>query len=119
MRPEIQAGLETALQHGGETHTLGDVVRQIMDGKAQYWESEGAAIITEIHDTPRMRLVHFWLATGELKEVISLSTEVLRWAESIGCKEASLAGRRGWQKVLASEGWKPRLVLMGRSINGE
>ena len=116
MNPEHIAGLEKALVHSGGTHTLRDVAEQIERGKAQYWTEGNAAIVTEIREEPQMNVLHFWLATGELEEVIALSEKVIDWGRDMGCEGASLTGRKGWEKVLATRGWEPQLVLMGRKI---
>jgi len=118
IHPRFIAGLEDALAQGGGTHDLADVLQQLEDNEAQLWESENAVIVTEIHLTPRMRVLHFWLATGDLEEVIQLSNVALDWGVSKGCSMATLSGRRGWERVLASEGWKPRLSLMSRTLGG-
>ena len=110
------AGIETALAHGGETHTVGDVCNQILAGDAQLWEDEGALIITEIHHYPRKKICHYWLATGELDAVVRLSHKINEWAKEVGCESATLAGRKGWERVLASEGWTPMLTVMGREL---
>jgi hypothetical protein len=116
MSPELLAGLERALELGGCTHTLDDVWSQVESGDAQLWHDEGAVIITEVHDTPRMRVIHFWLASGELERVVQLSERALKWAGTQGCRQATLAGRRGWERVLAAAGWSPSLVLLSREI---
>ena len=117
MIPEARRkGLREALRRGGDTHTVEDVLAQIEAGEAQLHTWEDSVIVTEIHDTPRMRVCHFWLAAGKLDEVVSLSRIVLEWAKRQGCTRATMAGRRGWEMVLQSEGWKAELTLMGRAI---
>jgi hypothetical protein len=81
------------------------------------WTEGSAALVTEIVETPKMREIHFWLAAGELDEVTALSERVIVWARMNGCERATLAGRRGWERALASTAWKPELVLMGRDIS--
>lgn len=115
MTSEHQAGLEAALSHSGGTHTFADVAERIALGEAQIWEDGDALLVTEIVDKPRVRILHFWLATGELEQVKALSDRVIVWGKKQGCKRATLAGRKGWVKALAPE-WKPELVLMGRKI---
>jgi hypothetical protein len=110
------SGLARALSYAGGTHTLDDVADALERGDAQLHESEGAVIITEIQQYPQMRVCHFWLATGELEPVVALSRQVLEWAKEQGCTRATLSGRKGWVKVLASEGWAPMLTLMGREV---
>ena len=105
-----------ALERGGSTHSVEDVLAQVEAGEAQLHEWEDSVIVTEIHDAPRCRYVHLWLAAGKLEEVIPLSRIVLAWAKQMGCARATMAGRRGWEMVLQSEGWKAELTLMGRAI---
>lgn len=114
--PSLLADLDRALAYAGGTHTLGDVLRQILAGTAQLWEAEDAVIVTEVHDYPRMRVVHFWLAAGRLDAVVDLSHRVLNWAKGAGCARATLAGRKGWERVLAADGWEPMLIVMGRDV---
>lgn len=109
-------GLAKALEYAGGTHTIEDLLDQIKRGDAQLWTSENACIVTEVQDFPRKRVLHFWLAAGGLHPVIALSRDVLDWSKSIGCASATLTGRRGWEKVLASEGWSPMLYTMGREV---
>ena len=111
------AGIEKALEAGGGTHTVGDVVRQILAGDAQLWEDEDALIVTEINVYPRKALVHFWLATGELDAVVRLSHRVLEWAtDTMGCDGATLSGRKGWVKALKGEGWNEMVTVMERPL---
>jgi len=109
-------GLVEALEHAGGTHTIEDVLDQIRRGTAQIWTNEDACIVSEVHDYPRKRVLNFWLATGALPAVIALSREVLAWGKRNGCESATLTGRRGWEKVLATEGWSPMLSVMGREV---
>ena len=120
MNQEHIEGIKKALEHCGGTHSLQHVVDRLESGDAQYWEEGSAAIITELRETPNMRVLHFWLATGDLEDVILLSERIIEWGRYVGCQRATLAGRKGWEKVLARNGWSPELVLMGRDIsNGQ
>lgn len=109
-------GLEEALAYGGGTHTILDVLDQIQRGEAQIWANEEACIITEVHAYPRAKVLHFWLTTGALDAVLALEDEALAWGREQGCTSATLAGRRGWERVLASHGWAPALSYMRRGI---
>lgn len=105
-------GIERALREGGSTHTVEDVLRQIEAGKAQLWVRDNALIVTEIHETPRASILHFWLATGKMEPVLELHREVMEWGRTQGCDRATLTGRRGWLRVLAGLGWRETLALM-------
>jgi hypothetical protein len=114
---DIRRGLQNALAYGGDTHTVDDVLAQIEIGEARAWLEEDALIITEIQQYPRSKVIHFWLATGERDAVIVLSRTVLEWARKQGCDRATLAGRKGWLRVLADEGWEPQpLTFMQKDL---
>lgn len=113
---EHEAGIRKALANGGGTHGFEDVLQQIADGDAQLWLEQDAVIVTEIHQTPRKRVLHFWLATGELEAVIRLSDKAEGWGRSMGCTLSTIAGRKGWEKVLQKRGWFPMLTLMGKEL---
>lgn len=110
-------GIMAALGHGGGTHTLADLVDEIDAGRAQLWRTNDAVIVTEVNDTPQHKVLHFWIATGDLEEVIRLSEVAIEWGKSVGCTRATLAGRRGWVKALADHGWAEELTVMGREIS--
>jgi hypothetical protein len=115
-KAERRDGIEEALRLGGGTHTYQDVVDQLQMGEAYIFENEDGLIVVEVHDTPRKRVLHFWLATGNLDAVIALSYEAEAWGKTIGCEMATIAGRRGWERVLKSEGWSPLLSYMGKKL---
>lgn len=114
--PEAQDGLQAALDVAGNTHTLGDVMGMILTGRAQLWESEEAVIVSEVHESPRVKAVHLWLATGTIAGVTDLSEVVLEWAKSVGCTSATITGRKGWEKVGAPLGWRPLYSVLGREL---
>lgn len=109
-------GITKALAHGGGTYTLADVVDKIDAEHAQVWRDENAVIVTQINDTPQKRVLHFWLATGDLEDVIALSEVAIEWGRERGCTAATLSGRRGWVKALAGHGWSEQHTVMGREI---
>lgn len=108
--------LERALALDGGGYTLGDVQVLIQQEMVQLWEAPDAVLITEVHDLPRFRSIHFWLAAGELESVIELSHQALKWARLIGCTRATLAGRKGWERVLADEGWTFGMTVLSKEL---
>ena len=114
--PEAQAGLQLALDVAGGTHTLGDVTRMILEGRAQLYESDDAVIVTEVHQSPRVKAIHIWLATGTMEGVIALSKLVLQEAKAMGCTSATITGRKGWERVGAQHGWKPLYTVLGQEL---
>ena len=115
------AGLEKALELSGGEYSVGDVVQEVLRGDAQSWATEHAWIITRVIDAPRLKTLHFWLASGEMDEVLELSERVMDWARSIGCAKATMHGRLGWVRVLKKTGWSAiPLVALERELgNGQ
>jgi hypothetical protein len=109
--------LQVALDLAGNTHELFDIAEMVKTGKAQMFADEDGIVITEVHEYPRVKVLHFWLAAGEKEAVIKQSHRAYEWARRIGCRKATLAGRKGWMRVLADEGWRAsKLTLLERAL---
>jgi hypothetical protein len=107
---EKLARLQRALDYGGGTHRVADVVQLVREGKAQFWPPGGegdGCIVTEIHEFPLFKAIHYWLIWGELRACLSLEHEINPWAVEQGCTIATATGRRGWGRVAAPTGWRP------------
>lgn len=111
-----QAGIEAALKHGGDTHSIHDVEALVAGQYAQLWQTERACIVTEVDQAPGAKTLRFWLATGDLEEVIVMSRGIEDWGRRQGCTRSEFAGRRGWERVLAAEGWSPSLIVLTKEL---
>lgn len=104
--------IEDALTYSSGTHDFEDIVAGVEAGTLQYWPGLSSAIITEIIDTPKKRLLHFFLAGGNLAELEVMWPLIREWGKSQGCTSASLVGRRGWERTfLAKHGWTTNLAV--------
>lgn len=113
-RPYIQA----ALEYGGMSHTFEDVCEMVSSEKAQFWPMPHSAIVTEIIEHPREKILHFFLAGGNLAELEAMTPVILDWGKSIGCTRASLIGRKGWERTfLTRTGWESGLVVLEKSLS--
>jgi hypothetical protein len=84
-----------------DTHTLGDVAREIIDGKAQHWRGEKSEIVTEIKSFPLMKVCRVWLAGGDMDELVNVMLpDVEAWAKDNGCARVEIVGRKGWKRAL-------------------
>lgn len=108
--------MERALAYGGPTHTVGDVVALIHENKAQFWQQGDGCIITEIHETPLRKAVHYWIVFGGMHDCLALQPEIDEWAKGEGCTIATATGRRGWGRALASSGWGPGLPTYRKDL---
>lgn len=110
--------IKAALRYSGGTHTYADVCEAIKCGKMQLWPASKSCLVTEITQYPRKKVLHIFLAGGDLDEIKSMQPDVMAWGKARGCDDLTMVGRLGWSKALVDIGWqKEPLVLMKRSID--
>ena len=115
---DLRGKIEKALRLGGGTHTYQDIVDAELAGRMQWWSGINAVLVTEVHEAPQRKTLHFFLGAGDLEEIKLLLPIPMEWGRRQGCTHASFIGRPGWARTfLAGEGWKPsKLVLFEREI---
>ena len=86
----------------------------IAKGEYQLWSGPHSALVTEVIDFPRERVLHFTLAGGHLAEIEAMLPPILAWGREIGATRTTLAGREGWQRAWLTKklGWKVKAVVM-------
>ena len=113
----LRQPIEAALLFAGGTHTLEDVWAMIAESKAQLWWGAESVIITEIDQTPRKKILHFFLAGGNLQEIAVMYEMVADWGRDIGCDRAVIVGRKGWARTfLKEDGWKPAHTVFAKEL---
>lgn len=105
--------IESALEYCHGTHTIEDVEAGIAAGHFLFWPAEKSAAVTEVHNYPRARFFHVFLAGGDLDELRSMVPMWQALAHANGCTRITLCGRRGWERALKQQGWKADLVVLG------
>jgi hypothetical protein len=117
---EKRARLEKALEYGGGTHTVEDVVDLLRadpnEERIKLFEFRDGVIVAEVNEYPRLRAVHFWLLAGSLRDVLALEHEVIPWGLERGCTVATATGRRGWGRVSSATGWKPHMFTFYKEL---
>ena len=108
--------IEAALKYAGGTHDYGDIVRSVMEGTMQLWPASHSAAVTEIVVYPKMKTLHVFLAGGRKGQLIEMIDSAAEWGKAQGCTSMTMAGRKGWERVLGSEGWRPAMSVMERPI---
>ena len=101
----VRPFLEPALNYSGNTHDYVHIVNGVLSGALQLWPTENSALITEFHNFPNKRMLHIFLAGGDLEEIKSLHDEVVNFAKAAGCNGLTLTGRAGWVKALQDLGF--------------
>mgnify|MGYP000017541682 FL=1 len=108
--------LESALIHGGGTHTYEDVLDAIILGDMIFWPAEKSCMVTEIVQYPRLRALHVFLAAGDLDEIKDMESSLISFAKSIKCSTLSMSGRKGWERALKSIGYKVAHTTLVKQI---
>ena len=113
-----------AIELMGGTHTEDDIVTGLMIGISnvnapnalKLWlaRSEKAAIVTGFLNYPRLKFLHWWLAGGEMSEILAMERPITEWARSQGCRKASIDGRKGWERVLTE--YQPKFSVLHRDL---
>lgn len=116
LTPSMRHGIELALAQGGGTHQMRHVLDAIMSQEAQLWIDGDSLLITEVNDTPLLRELHIWIATGDLEGCIALSEKVGHWGYLNGCDVMTLQGRLGWKRALRQRGWEPLSIEMYKRL---
>ena len=93
--------LKDALHHAGDTYGIADVRRLVEEDDAQFWPGRNAAIVTPLEQHPNAKAVLFWLAGGDLVELVKeIRPRIEAWAMREGCTRAYIIGRPGWERGL-------------------
>ena len=99
--------IEAALEYTGGTHDIIDIYEGLYKGTMQLWPAEKSCLVTEIINYPKMKVLNIFLGGGDLREILSMHEDVIRWAKDQNCTALNMTGRFGWKKPLAKHGWKP------------
>ena len=108
--------IQSALNKGGDTHDFKDIVDGIMSGNFQLWLGANGCAVTEIVVYPNKKVLHVFLAGGDqgqgIEQITDMHDDAMAWGKQQGCDGMTVAGRRGWKKVLASRGWKEQFTTL-------
>lgn len=113
---QLRDWIEAALEYSGGTHTLQDVVESIYAGRMQLWPAERGCAVTEIVVYPQKKVLHVFLAGGDMDQLFEMIKPAAEWAREQGCTAMTLAGRLGWQRAMKPLGWEAKMVVMEREI---
>jgi len=98
--------IQAALDKGNDTHDFEHIVQGVLNGQMQFWHNNTCCVVTEVIDYPKKRVLHLFLAGGDLNGIRDLEQNALTWAKSINCTDFTLSGRKGWLRELKKDGWE-------------
>jgi len=108
--------IEAALEYSGGSHDFQDVSDGILSGRMQLWPAEKGCAVTEIVVYPKKSVLHVFLAGGEMETIVNMIDSAVAWGKTQGCTSMTIAGRRGWERVLAKHGYKPVMTVLERNF---
>jgi hypothetical protein len=108
--------IEAALEYSGGTHLFEDVKEAILDGRMQLWPYGNSCAVTEIVEYARKKVIHVFLAGGQMDEVVGGIESVAEWGRQQGCQSMTMSGRKGWERILDKSGFRPVMVVMEKEL---
>ena len=109
---QCRSWIEDALAYSGDTHDFKDIVDGVLSGHMQLWVGKEGCAITEIVRFPKKKVLHVFLAAGEMGQIVDFQDSAVQFAKQNGCDALTLAGRTGWKRVLKDHGWKEQHVAL-------
>jgi len=99
---KVEQILEPALEYDN-AYNIEDVADCISNGTMQLWPTSNSAVVTQVQNFPRMKVLHIFLAGGNLEELETLTPHIQKFAEDMGCRKITLTGRRGWSRTFVTK----------------
>ena len=97
--------IQDALDRTRGFYTEFDVLKRLIEGKAQFWPGRESAIVTQITPQQNFQVLWFFLAGGKLEELRDeMQPACIDWAKrNYDVKYAMFGGRAGWLRALGYE----------------
>lgn len=109
-------GMLAAIERTNGTHTEDDVLCMLIQGKLKLIREGSSGVVVEVLATPGMKILHVFLAGGEMAEVLKIEATLPTLARELGCKRMTLVGRHGWERALADKGWSDSTIYLQRDV---
>ena len=108
--------IEAALNYSGGTHEFIDIVNGVLSGTMQLWAGERGCAVTEITVYPRKKILHVFLAGGDMEQILDFQESAAEFARINKCDSMTIAGRRGWTRVLDKHDWEEAFCVMSKEL---
>lgn len=108
--------IENALMYSGGTHEFIDIVNGVLSGTMQLWAGEHGCAVTEITVYPRKKILHVFLAGGDMEQILDFQESAAEFARINKCDSMTIAGRRGWTRVLDKHDWEESFCVMSKEL---
>lgn len=109
--------IKSALEHDGGFYRIEDIEAEIAAGNATFWPGKRSAVVTQFWNFPTAKVCNHWLAGGDMSELIhDLQPVIDDWARAQGCSQMAIAGRPGWERVMAPFGFAPIFTALRKRL---
>lgn len=116
---EILPHLERAADTTSGRYEVEDIIGEIYQGQQQLWvpiAEDGSIpgiVTTRVVQYPRRTMMLGVFCAGDrLSEWMNPMLEMLhKFAKDNGCDGFEMSGRKGWERVLKPDGWKPAFTV--------
>lgn len=108
--------IESALAYSGDTHDFMHIVDGVISGNMQLWMSDSGCAVTEITVYPKKKVLHVFLAAGDMEQILDFEESAREFGKRNGCTEMTIAGRPGWTKILGKRDWEESFRVLRREI---
>lgn len=109
--------IAAALAHAPGLFEVEDVWDEIVGERMQLWYTPHAVVVTEMHQFPRKKVCHVFLAAGVMAEIRALAPVVEQWARERGATAMRQFGRKGWTRSwLTADGWRETHRIMEKAL---
>lgn len=109
-------GLLKAIERTGGTHNEDDVLFMLFQGKLKLLRHGESGLVVEVMASPRMNILHVFLAGGKMDEILHLEKTLPDLAKTLGCQRITLAGRSGWERALKDHGWGEKVIYLQKDL---
>lgn len=109
--------IEAALAHSPGLESIEDVERGVARGTYQVWFGKECCAVTEIAQYARVRALVVVHGGGDMAELLEeLEPQMCGFARGQGCTLIMGTGRKGWERVTRSRGYRFGYLTMVKTL---
>lgn len=111
-----QGHIEASIAICGGGFSFEDVTRQVLAGALHAYFTPEYCILMELNQLPLKKVYHCVIACGNMEAILAQQPRFVEIANQLGADELTLAGRRGWERAFATQGWKLDYVVLSLKL---
>ena len=119
----FRAYIDATLERLGGLYTFDDIVEMVKKGDAQSFTYGDSWAVTQVHDTPRKRVLNVIFVAGRLKDIFHIENEIMDWSRAnkvdliIGHGRNEWEGLRRKSSMWGDLGWRQVSSLFMKDVD--